>query len=145
MTISDITGTAGGFTVHNLALSGAVKISFSSVTVRPHILSSVLSLQPVSEITFEGGQVQLGQIINFGTGGTLLTVSLGAGEVLMENLHTSGPFAIAGYLSVNPQAMRIIRADARLSVPDEFAPSMNMLSSFLPLVQEGGRWYLRRK
>ncbi|MBQ7217602.1 MAG: hypothetical protein IJP54_01230 [Synergistaceae bacterium] len=40
--------------------------------------------------------------------------------------------------------MRITCADARLNVPESFSQNMNMLQNFLPLVQEGNRWYLRR-
>ena len=34
---SDVTGEKDGFTVNNLALNGAVNLSFSSITIRPRI------------------------------------------------------------------------------------------------------------
>ncbi len=145
MTYSDVTGTTNGFTVHNLCVFGPVNFAFSSITIRPSLVSSVLSLQPICDIEFRGGQVQLGSVIDFGTGGTLLTVDPSSGEIFLENLRTSGPFGINGYVSVSPQARRITRADARLSVPEEFLPNMNMLTTILPLVNEGGQWYLRRR
>ena len=138
---SDVSGEDDGFTVHNLTLSGMVNLSFSSVTLRPQILSSVLSLAPVCDIEFKGGSIQLGQVMRFGDGGFLLTAGR---EILLENLRTNGDFSVNGYLTLNTATMKIGRADARLDVPEAFANNMGMLRNFLPLVQEGGRWYLRR-
>lgn len=142
MNYSDISGEPDGFTVHNLALNGMVNFRFSSVTLRPRIAASILSLAPVCDVSFKGGSVQLGMSINFGDGGVLVTA--GRSEILLENLRTNGDFALNGWLAVNPQAMKISRADARLNVPESFSQNMSMLQNFLPIVQEGNRWYLRR-
>lgn len=140
---SDVTGAQDGFTVNNLALNGAVNLSFGSVTIRPRILSSILSLGLVSNISFKGLNIQVGQVMNFGDGGVLLTAGLGG--ILLEQLRTNGDFALNGYLSLDPARMRIVRAEARLNVPEEFEKNLDMMKNFLPLVKEGGRWYLRRK
>ena len=140
---SDVTGEQDGFTVNNLALNGAVNLSFSSITIRPRILSSILSLGLVSNISFIGLNIQVGQVMNFGDGGFLLTAGLGG--ILLEQLRTNGDFALNGYLSIDPARMRIGRAEARLNVPEEFEKNLDMMKNFLPLVKEGGRWYLRRK
>lgn len=140
---SDVTGAQDGFTVNNLALNGAVNLSFGSVTIRPRILSSILSLGLVSNISFKGLNIQVGQVMNFGDGGVLLTAGLGG--ILLEQLRTNGDFALNGYLSLDPAKMRIVRAEARLNVPEEFEKNLDMMKNFLPLVKEGGRWYLRRK
>lgn len=139
---SDVIGEDDGFTVNNLTLSGAANISLSSVTVKPKLLSSVLGFAPVCEINFTGASVRLGQTLNFGDGGFLLTA--GREEIMLENLKTNGDFAIDGFLSVNMATMKLGHTEARLNVPESFAQNMNMLTSFLPLVQDGGRWYLRR-
>ena len=140
---SDVTGEKDGFTVNNLALNGAVNLSFSSITIRPRILSSILSLGLVSNISFKGLNIQVGQVMNFGDGGFLLTAGLGG--ILLEQLRTNGDFALNGYLSLDLARMRIARAEARLNVPEEFEKNLETMKNFLPLVKEGGRWYLRRK
>ncbi|MBQ6776298.1 MAG: hypothetical protein IJP53_07560 [Synergistaceae bacterium] len=143
MSYSDVTGEEGGFTVNNLALSGLANISLSSITIKPQILSSLLSLAPVCDITFTDANVRLGQNLHLGDGGFLMTA--GRREIFLENLRTNGDFALNGYLTVNLATMKLGRTDARLNIPDSFAQNMNMLKGFLPLVQEGGRWYLRRQ
>ena len=140
---SDVTGENDGFTVNNLALNGAVNLSFSSITIRPRILSSILSLGLVSNISFKGLNIQVGHVMNFGDGGFLLTAGLGG--ILLEQLRTNGDFALNGYLSLDLAKMRIARAEARLNVPEEFEKNLETMKNFLPLVKEGGRWYLRRK
>ena len=142
MNYSDISGESDGFTVHNLALNGMANFRFTSVTLRPRIAASILSLAPVCDVSFRGGSVQLGMSINFGDGHVLVTA--GRGEIMLEDLRTNGDFALNGWLAVNPQAMRITRANARLNVPESFSQNMSMLQNFLPLVQDGDRWYLRR-
>ena len=72
-------------------------------------------------------------------------MTAGRGEVLLENLRTNGDFSLNGYLTVNTATMKLGRTEARLNVPDSFAQNMNMLKGFLPLVQDGDRWYLRRE
>ena len=142
MNYSDISAEPDGFTVHNLALNGMANLRFSSVTFRPRIVASILSLAPVCDISFRGGSVQLGITINFGDGGVLVTA--GRSEIMLEALRTTGDFALNGWLAVSPQAMRISRANASLNVPESFSQNMSMLQNFLPLVQEGDRWFLRR-
>lgn len=139
---SDVSGEQDGFTVHNLTLNGMANFTFSSVTLRPRILASIMSLSAVCDISFRGLNVQLGQVLNFGDGRVLVTA--GRGEVQLGGLRTTGDFAINGDMTVNPSAMRITRANARLRVPENFTQNLDMLRSFLPLVQEGNNWYLRR-
>lgn len=139
---SDVSGESDGFTVSNLTLNGMANISFSSITIRPRILASILSLAPVCDISFRGCGIQIGQVMSLGDGGFLLTA--GRREILFENLRTNGDFSVNGYLTIDSENMRIGHADARLDMPDSFAGSMGMLQNFLPLVEEGGRWYLRR-
>ena len=142
MTYSDVSGESDGFTVHNLALNGVANVKFSSITLRPRPAISLLSLAPVVDISFKGASVQLGQVLNLGDGGVAVTA--GRSEVMLESLRTNGEFAINGWMTINPQTMKIGRADARLNVPDSFAQNMSLLQSFLPLTRVGNRWYLRR-
>ena len=139
---SDISGEDDGFTVNNLALGGMANISLSSVTIRPRFISSVLSFAPVCDITFRDGSIRIGQSMRFGDGGFLLTAE--RNSVLLENLRTNGDFSLNGYMTIDTSSMKIGRADAQIEVPEAFRQNMDMLKSFLPLVQEGGRWYLRR-
>lgn len=139
---SDVSGEDGGFTVHNVKLSGMANISLISVTVKPEIITSILSLAPVCRITFTGGNVRLGQTMNFGDGRFLLTAGR---EILLEDMKTNGEFSLDGYMTIDTSAMRIGHADAKLSVPEEFSQNMNVMKNFLPIVEEGGIWYLRRK
>ena len=139
---TDVAGEDGGFTVNNLTLNGAANISLSSITIKPQFLTSVLSLAPVCEINFTGAGVRLGQVLSFGDGGFLLTA--GRQEILLENLHTNGDFALNGFLTLNLATMKLGRSEARLDVPENFAQNMSMLQNFLPLVREGDRWHLRR-
>ena len=138
---SDVSGSDGGFTVHNLSLSGMADISLRSVTVRPQFVASILTLSPVCEISFTDCNVRLGMTMNFGDGGFLLTAGK---EILLENLRTNGDFRLNGYLTVDTSTMRIGHADARFEVPETFSQNMGMIRNFLPLVQEGDSWYLRR-
>lgn len=145
MGYSDVTGSAehDGFTIHNLILNGAANVSFSSITVRPRIVPSILSMAAVCDINFRNCNVRLGQSMNFGDGKFLLTA--GRNEILLENLSTNGEFSLNGYISIDTGNMKIGRADSRIDIPESFASNMGMLQNFLPLVQEGDRWYLRRK
>lgn len=139
---SDVLGEDGGFTVNNLTLSGMADVSLSSVTIRPEMMTSILSLSPVCRIDFKGGNVRLGQRMNFGDGGFLLTAGR---EILLEELRTNGEFSLDGYMTVDTSTMKIGEAEAKLNVPEVFSQNMGMMQNFLPLVQEGGTWYLRRK
>lgn len=143
LNFSDVTAAEEGFTVHNLAASGMVNMAFNSITIRPQLLTSVLSLAPVCDIEFTGLGIQLGQRMNFGNGGFLLTA--GRSQIMLENLRTNGDFSLNGYMSVNLETMKIGTSDARFNVPESFAQNMDMIKNFLPLVQEGGQWYLRRQ
>ena len=140
---SDVSGTEGGFTVNNLTLNGAANITFGSITIRPRILSSILSLSVVSDIEFRDCRVRLGQVMNFGDGRVMLTA--GRNEILLENLSTTGEFRLNGYITLDRLNMKLGRADARIEIPDTFSDNMPMIQNFMPLVNEGGRWYLRRK
>ena len=139
---SDVSEAEGGFTVRNFSVKGGADLNFRTLTIRPRVIASVLSLAPVCDISFTGGNVRLGMTINFGDGRVLLTA--GSPEAVLEDIRTNGDFAVSGMLAVNPSAMRITRANARLSVPENFSQNMGMFQSFLPLVNEGGQWYLRR-
>ncbi len=140
---SDVSGVDGGFSVHNLRLTGMTDISFGSLTIKPEFAASILSLSPVCNISFSTGSVRLGQVMSFGDGGFLLTYS--KPEILLENLRTNGDFSLNGYMTIDTANMKIGHADARLEVPELFAHNMDMLKNFLPLVNEGGKWYLRRR
>lgn len=141
---SDIMGLDDGFTINNLSVSGAMNISFESITLRPEILTSILSLAGVCNINFRGGNFRVGLSVDFGDGGFLLTAS--PNEILLEQLRTNGDFSLNGYMAINPVTRRITRADASVDVPDSFLGNMNMLRSFLPLIRDGnGRWHLRRQ
>ena len=139
---TDVNAEDGGFTVNNLTLNGAVSIALNSITIKPQLLASVLSLAPVCEINFTGAGVRFGQVLNFGDGGFLLTA--GREIILLENLKTNGDFALNGFLSFNLSTMKLGRSEARLDVPESFNQNMPMLQSFLPITQEGDRWHLRR-
>ncbi|MBQ3401776.1 MAG: hypothetical protein IJG65_00180 [Synergistaceae bacterium] len=140
LSYSDVTGEDDGFTVHNLTASGMGNVSFSSVTLRPRFIASILSLAPVCDVEFRGGSVTFVVTANFGDGRLLLTA--GSNEVLLENVHTNGDFSLNGYMTLNVSTMKIGHADARLDPPEGM--NMDIFRSMLPLVREGDRWYLRR-
>lgn len=139
---TDVAGEDGGFTVNNLTLNGVASISLNSITIKPQLLTSILSLAPVCEISFIGAGIRLGQVLNFGDGGFLLTA--GRYEILLENFNTNGDFSLNGFLTFNLVTMKLGRSEARLDVPESFSQNMPMLQNFLPIVQEGDRWHLRR-
>lgn len=139
---SDISGVDDGFVIHNLTLGGVVNLSFGSLTIRPQVLTSMLSIAPVCDINFTDGSIQFGQVMKFGDGGVLLTA--GRNEILLENLHTNGDFAINGYMTLDLVNTRIGSTNARLDVPADFDGSLDMMRNFLPLEQDGDTWYLRR-
>ena len=140
---SDVLSEEGGFTVNNLTLNGFTNISFSSITIKPKFIASILSLGAVCDISFKGGNVRLGQNMNFGDGSFLLTA--GRNQILLENLRTNGDFSINGYITFDPATMKIGNSEARFDVPEEFSRNMDTLRNFIPLTQEGGKWFLRRK
>lgn len=143
MEYSDVTGEKDGFTINNLRLNGAANISFGSITISPRIISCILSMSAVCDINFRNLNIRLGQGMNFGDGGVLLTA--GRNEILLENLRTNGEFSLNGYMSINTDNMRIQKSDTRIDIPESFADNMGMLQNFLPLVHEGNRWYIRRR
>ena len=142
MGYSDVSGEEDGFTIGNLTLNGMANVSFGTLTIRPRLLSSLLSMGAVCDIEFRDCRVRLGQSMNFGDGRVLLTFS--GKEILLENLRTNGDFSLRGYISIDTSNMRIGKADARIDIPETFAGNMGMIQNFLPLVQEGDKWYLRR-
>lgn len=139
---SDIVAENNGFTVNNFSLRGIVNISFESVTIKPRFLSSLLSLAGVLDIRFRGGNLMVGQNFNLGDGSVLLSAS--SSEILFEQLRTRGEISINGDIALNLQDMKISRANASLNVPNSLESSLDLVKNFLPLVNEGGRWYLRR-
>ncbi|MCR4819474.1 MAG: hypothetical protein K5841_11010 [Fretibacterium sp.] len=140
----DVEGVEGGFTINGLSVRGFVNLSFASVTLRPQLLASLMSLTPVCEVAFRGGSMTMGQKLILGDGGFLLTAS--PNEVLLEGLHSDGDFALDGFLAIDPARMKIRRAETAVRVPPSFEENMNTLRSFLPLVKEGnGNWFLRRQ
>ena len=144
MNYSDVTGEADGFNVNNLSLEGMMNISFNSVRIRPKIIESVLSFGGVCDIEFTGCNILMGQKFNIGDGRLLLTAW--PKEIFLGDLSTTGDIKINGYLSINLSNMKIGRADASLTVPENIASGFNVLKNFLPLEQDkNGQWYLRRK
>ena len=142
LSYSDVAGEDDGFTVNNVRISGMTDISLSSLTIRPRFWASILSLGLVCDVEFKGCNIRLGQNMNVGDGGFLLTVK--APQILLEELRTNGEFSLNGYITLDSSTMKISHAEARLTVPESFSQNMSVLRNFLPLVQEGGRWYLRR-
>ena len=140
---SDVSGEEGGFTVNNLALSGMVNISLASITIKPQLAATVTSIAPVCYISFRGLSIQLGQVMDFGDGEFTLTAW--PGEIELSNLRTNGDFALNGYVTIDLNTMKLGHTEARLDVPENFAQNMGMMRNFLPLVQEGDQWYLRRR
>ncbi len=144
LSYSDITGVDGGFTVNNLAIEGNVNITFGSITIRPQIISSILSLGGVCNIDFRNANIILGQNFNIGDGHFLMTAF--PKEILLEELRTNGDFRLNGYLTINLNTMKIGQAEASLNVPEEFAGGLGLLRNFLPLEQDNsGQWHLRRR
>ncbi len=141
---SDITDEPDGFTINNLALEVPVNVSFSSLTIRPRLLSSLLSLAGVCNIDFRSCNITFGQRLNIGDGHFLMTAT--PSEILLEDLRTNGDFRVNGYLTINTSTMKIGQAEARVNVPEDFAVGLNLLKNFLPLEQDNnGQWYLRRR
>ncbi len=143
MSYSDVSGEEGGFTVNNMTLNGMANLSLASITIKPQLAKSVTSLAPVCNISFRGLSVQLGQVMNLGDGE--FTLIAWPGEVELDNLRTNGDFALNGYVTIDLNSMKLGHTEARLDVPENFASNMGMLRNFLPLVQEGDQWYLRRR
>ena len=139
---SEVTGPDGGFTVNDLTVSGMANITLSSVTLKPDLATSLMSIAPVCGVKFQGGNVRLGQTLNFGDGEFILTAGR---EIALDELKTNGEFRLNGYVTIDPSAMRIGHADAQLEVPESFSSNMGMLKNFLPLEEDGGKWYLRRR
>ena len=127
----------------NVRLTGMTEITFTSLTLKPEVMTSILTLSPVCNVEFKGCNIRFGQSLNVGDGSLMLTA--GRDEILLENLRTNGEFSINGWLTLDRASNKIGRAEALLTVPESFEGNMDMLKNFLPLVKEGGRWYLRRK
>ena len=120
LSFSGVETADGGFTVKDLSLGGILALSCQSVTIRPQFLMSVMNLAPACEVEFNGGSATMGQQMNFGSGGFLLTAS--PHEVLLERLWTDGDFALRGFLSVDLDKMRLGRSEAALKIPASFDP-----------------------
>ncbi|NLL36346.1 MAG: hypothetical protein GX256_02345 [Fretibacterium sp.] len=144
LSFAGVEAVSGGFQVRNLNLSSFARFSFRTLTLKPHLLDSLLVLTPVCSVTFEGAEAVMGQPMSLGDGGA--TVTLGPDSVLLEGLRSNGEFSLNGFLAIDPGAMRIARANAAVRVPQSFEENMEALQAFLPLVREGsGRWFLRRE
>lgn len=143
LTYRGVEAAQGGFTVRDISLSGFTRFSCESLTLRPELLASLAVLAPVCEVAFTDGRLTMGQPMAFGDGGFVVTAS--PREVLFEKLRTNGDFRVRGFMTIDPERMKIGRAEAELIVPDSFEENMQTLENFLPLVKEGdGRWFLRR-
>ena len=139
---SDVRGAPGGIIVNNLKLSGAVNVKFREVMLRPEILGSIIAIAPQCYVEFKGCSVQIGTTLSLGDGHVM--VRLRPDEVELEDLRTNGELGINGSLSVSPSTQKITHAGARVNFPEELSPHMGLLQTLLPLVQDNGRWYLRR-
>ena len=143
LTYRGVEASQGGFTVRDVSLSGFTRFSCESLTLRPELLASLAVLAPVCEVAFTDGRLTIGQPMAFGDGGFVVTAS--PREVLFEKLRTNGDFRVLGFMTIDPERMKIGRAEAELIVPESFEENMRTLGNFLPLVKEGdGRWFLRR-
>ena len=143
LTYRGVEASQGGFTVRDVSLSGFTRFSCESLTLRPELLVSLAVLAPVCEVAFTDGRLTMGQPMAFGDGGFVVTAS--PREVLFEKLRTNGDFRVLGFMTIDPERMKIGRAEAELIVPESFEENMRTLGNFLPLVKEGdGRWFLRR-
>ena len=143
LTYSGVEDVRGGFSVKDVTLSGFTRVACDSLTLRPGLLASLAALAPVCEVSFTKGSLTMGQPMIFGDGGFVVTAS--PHEVLFEGLRTDGDFRIRGFMTIDPDRMKIGRAEAELLVPEAFEDNMETLRNFLPLEKEGdGRWFLRR-
>ena len=102
MGYSDVSGEEDGFTIDNLTLNGAANVSFGSITIRPRIIPSILSMSAVCDINFRNCSVRLGQSMNFGDGRVLLTA--GRNEILLTLL----PNCIRSETCANTEATSIL-------------------------------------
>ncbi len=140
---SGVEAVDGGFKVNDITLSGLLRFSFQSVTLKPDLLSSAMTFAMVSSVSFSDGKMMMGQLVDIGSGGVLVIAT--PKSVLLEKLNSDGDFSINGYVAINPAQMRISRAEALVKVPEALKENMTSLQMLLPLVQEGdGRWFLRR-
>lgn len=139
---TDVKGIPGGISVNNIRVAGGVNINFREAEFVPSWLGSILGLSPQCYVNFKGCSVQLGTTFSLGDGHVMVRAT--PSEIDFEDLRTNGDLSLNGSMSVSPATQKILHANARLNVPEALAPHMNMLRSFLPLTQEGERWYLRR-
>lgn len=138
-------GSNAGFVINNLTLSSFMTINCGSLTIKPQLAASVLSLAPVCSLEFKNANIAMGQNMNFGDGGFLLTAQVfGPREILLEKLHSKGDFAVNGFMAISTSQMKISRADAALRIPENFESNMSTLQAFLPLTKQGDNWFLRR-
>lgn len=139
---SDVRGAPGGIIVNNLKLSGGVNVRFREVMLRPEFMGSILGLAPMCYVEFKGCSVQIGTVLTLGDGHVMVRARMD--EIELEDMRTNGELGINGSLAVSPSTQKITHAQARVNVPEALEPHMGLLQSLLPLVQDNGRWYLRR-
>ncbi|MDR3265025.1 MAG: hypothetical protein LBT15_03340 [Synergistaceae bacterium] len=156
---SSVENAPGGFVVHDLdargLVNGLVNVSCKSLTIVPDLVASLFNLAPTCDIAFTGNA--LGEIpvtpfkkisgITLGDG--RFTISGGAKEILLEGVQSNGELAMAGALTLAPNAGQLIGwADVMINVKLEaFEKDLPDLQAVLglPLQREGpGRWMLRR-
>ena len=142
ITFSGVSGTNGGFTVHNLSVNGGLSFTFASLTITPRIIASVANLSLAADISFTDANARFGQTLNFGNGG--MTVFARPSEIHAENIRTNGDFSVSGSVTFDTRAIRISRASARLNMPPQWEDNISLLQGFLPIVHDGQNWYLRR-
>lgn len=139
-----VESAGSGFTVKELSVKGLVKCSFGSVTFRPNLIATLLNRAPTGGVVFSDGNVFFGQPVRLGDG--QVSVVLDPQEILLEQVHTNGDFAVRGLIGIDPKSARISRAEAAIQVTEALEPNLNSLKSLLPLEQEtSGRWVLRRQ
>ena len=128
LTYRGVEASQGGFTVRDVSLSGFTRFSCESLTLRPELLASLAVLAPVCEVAFTDGRLTMGQPMAFGDGGFVVTAS--PREVLFEKLRTNGDFRVLGFMTIDPERMKIGRAEAELIVPESFEENMRTLGNF---------------
>ena len=158
ITWAAVNNVPGGFVIEDLKaqrLMGMVDVSFSTLTVVPDMIASLLNMSPTCRISFTGNTVSEiavtplkkipGIVLN--NGHTI--VSLNDQGILLDEVYSDGEISMRGSLLLSPSGERLIGwADVALDIKSEpfekELPSLQM-SLGLPLQQDvPGRWFLRR-
>jgi hypothetical protein len=158
ITWAAVSNVQGGFVIEDLKaqrLMGMVDVSFSTLTIVPDMIASLLNMSPTCRISFTDNIVSEiavtplkkipGVVLNNGR----TTVSLNDRGILLDEVYSDGEISMRGSLLLSPSAECLIQwADVALEVRSEpfeqELPSLQM-SLGLPLQQEApGRWLLRR-